>query len=149
MIWSFILHKYWGNIRKVSYNTHITYVSLLAIGIFMKLWKYILHIRYRSEVTSHSLTTLLLNSRYSMLFSLQVFAQILRELRLTSRTRLAELDHSRLCWFCHSSDELPRCLRIIIHFRVPTCKRGMTPPKCLHVISNAGTVMCFIDYGFL
>ena len=40
-----------------------------------------------------------------MLFSIQVLAQILQGSRLTSKTQLAELNHSRLCWLCHLSDE--------------------------------------------
>ena len=95
-----------------------------------------LAIRYCSEVTSHSLATLLLDSRrstlyryshkfyenqgqrraldwlarnsfarLSTLFSLQVLAKILRESRPMSCTRLAELDHSRVCQLCHLSDE--------------------------------------------
>ena len=99
-----------------------------------------MQVQYRSEVTSHSLATLLLDSRHSMLVSLQVLAQfyesrgqrrvldwlarksfallstldavfsastrtILRESRPTSCTRLVELDHSRVCQLCHSSDE--------------------------------------------
>ena len=62
-------------------------------------------IRYHSEVMLHSLATLLLDSQHLMLFSLQVLAQILRESRPTSCTRLAELDHSRVCQLCHLSDE--------------------------------------------
>ena len=52
-----------------------------------------------------SLATLLLNSGHSMLFSLQVLAQILQESMPTSCIRLAELVHSRVCQLCHLSDE--------------------------------------------
>ena len=56
-------------------------------------------VRYRSNVTSHSLACILLESRYSILFSQQVLAQILRESSegssLMLRTQLVELDHSR------------------------------------------------------
>ena len=45
-------------------------------------------IRYRSNVTSHLLNGIFLESRHSILFSQQVLAQILLE----QRTRLVELD---------------------------------------------------------
>ena len=54
---------------------------------------------YHSNVTSYSLACIFLASRYSILFSWQVLAQILQESseesRLMLRTRLVELDHSR------------------------------------------------------
>ena len=56
------------------------------------------YVRYRSNVTSHSLACIFLESGYSILFSRQVLAKILRESseesRLMLRTRLVELDHS-------------------------------------------------------
>ena len=54
-------------------------------------------LQYRSNITSHSLASIFLESRYSILFSRQILAQILRESsegsRLMLRTRLVELDH--------------------------------------------------------
>ena len=62
-------------------------------------------LRYRSNVMSHSLACIFLESRYSILFSLQVLAQILRESRLMLRTRLVELDHSREFRFAGRSSD--------------------------------------------
>ena len=50
---------------------------------------------YHSIVRLHSLTSIFLESQYSMLFSWQVLTQILWESRLMSRTRLVEFNHSR------------------------------------------------------
>ena len=69
---------------------------------FLSVWSVVIamyvYIRYRSIVTLHLLACIFLKSRYSILFSRQVLAQILRgsseESRMMLRTPLVELDHS-------------------------------------------------------
>ena len=75
-------HKCWDCISTQMLGYHLLYYHT-------SLW-------YRSNVTSHSLTCIFLESQYSILFSRQVLAQILRELSegssLMLRIRLGELD---------------------------------------------------------